>query len=86
MASITYVSKLPYRLANLKWSGGVRYIIWSGVVSITLYGVVRTGIVVSVTLYDLVWTGRVGSVMVFGLGQPGLVQNYYGLVWSGLGW
>ena len=55
-------------------------------VSITLYGVVRTGIVVSVTLYILVWTGRVGSVMVFGLGQPGLVQNYFGLVWSGLGW
>ena len=55
-------------------------------VSITLYGVVRTGIVVSVSLYILVWTGRVGSVMVFGLGQPGLVLNYFGLVWSGLGW
>ena len=63
------------------------YIIWSGadlsdVVSITLYGLVLTGLVVSGTLYGLVWTGLVGSVLVFGLGQPGLLQSYYGLVQS----
>ena len=56
---------------------GVRYVIWSdadwsGVVSLTLYG--------------LVWTSLVRSVMVYGLGQLGLVQSCYGLAQSGPRW
>ena len=46
------------------WSGGVRYVIWSGaawsgVVSITIYGLMWTCLLVSVTLYGLVvWSGE----------------------------
>ena len=51
--------------------------VWSGVVTITLYGLVQTG---------LVWSDLVRSVLVFGLAQPGLVQSCYGLFQSGLRW
>ena len=50
------------------WSGAD----WSGVESVTLYG--------------LVLTGLIGSVMVYGLAQPGLVQSCYGIFPSGLRW
>ena len=61
---------------------GVGYVIWSGadrsgVVTITLYGLVQTG---------LVWSDLVRSVLVFGLEQPCLVQSCYGLFQSGLRW
>ena len=55
----------------------LRYMVWSGVVTITLYGLVQTG---------LVWSDLVRSVLVFGLAQPGLVQSCYGLFQSGLRW